>query len=52
MWRSRLPGYLVLPPLVVDCSVMVAAMFEEAARDQAIALMSGKLLFRADPARP
>jgi|APIni6443716594_1056825.scaffolds.fasta_scaffold638387_2 predicted nucleic acid-binding protein len=39
------PGYLVLPPLVVDCSVMVAAMFEEAARDQAIALMSGKLLF-------
>ena len=38
-------GYLVLPPLVVDCSVMVAAMFEEPARDQAIALMSGKLLF-------
>jgi predicted nucleic acid-binding protein len=34
-----------LPPLVVDCSVMVAAMFEEPARDQAIALMSGKLLF-------
>ena len=39
------PGYLVLPPLVVDCSVMVAAMFEEPARDQAIALMSGKRLF-------
>ena len=38
-------SYLVLPPLVVDCSVMVAAMFEEPARDQAIALMSGKLLF-------
>ena len=39
------PGYRVQPPLVVDCSVMVAAMFEEPARDQAIALMSGKLLF-------
>ncbi len=38
-------SYLVLPPLVVDCSVMVAAMFEEPARDQAIALMSGKVLF-------
>ena len=38
-------SYRVLPPLVVDCSVMVAAMFEEPARDQAIALMSGKLLF-------
>lgn len=42
------PGYLVLPPLVVDCSVMVAAMFEEPARDQAIALMSGKRLFAPD----
>ena len=41
-------SYLVLPPLVVDCSVMVAAMFEEPARDQAIALMSGKLLFAPD----
>ena len=41
-------SYLVLPPLVVDCSVMVAAMFEEPARDQAIALMNGKLLFAPD----
>mgnify|MGYP003604700492 CR=1 FL=1 len=42
-------SYLVLPPLVVDCSVMVAAMFEEPARDQAIALMSGKVLFAPGP---
>lgn len=41
-------SYRVLPPLVVDCSVMVAAMFEEPARDEAIAMMSGKMLFAPD----
>lgn len=34
--------YLVRPPLVVDCSVLCAALFEEATRDQAIELLAGK----------
>ncbi len=35
-------NYLVRPPLVVDCSVLSAALFEEASRDQAIELLAGK----------
>ncbi len=34
--------YLVRPPLVVDCSVLSAALFEEDSRDQAIELLAGK----------
>lgn len=37
--------YLARPPLVVDCSVLSAAIFDESTRDQAIALLSGKQLF-------
>lgn len=37
--------YLLRPPLVVDCSVLSAALFEETARDQAIDMMAGKKLY-------
>ena len=37
-------AYLVRPPLVVDCSVLSAALFEEETRDQALGLMTGKTL--------
>lgn len=30
------PGYLGRPPIVVDCSVLSAALFQEAAREDAI----------------
>ena len=36
--------YLMRPPLVVDCSVLSAAIFEEETRDQALSLMTGKTL--------
>ena len=36
--------YLVLPPLVVDCSVMSSAMFEEESREVALNLLKGKTL--------
>jgi len=32
------------PPLVVDCSVLSASLFEEEARDKALSLLSGKTL--------
>ena len=37
-------AYLMRPPLVVDCSVLSAALFEEETRDQALSLMTGKTL--------
>lgn len=36
--------YLVLPPLVVDCSVLSSAVFEEETRDIALELLKGKAL--------
>ena len=36
--------YLVLPPLVVDCSVLSAAIFGEASRDIAIERLKGHTL--------
>lgn len=32
------------PPIVVDCSVLAAILFNEPARDEALALLSGKAL--------
>jgi predicted nucleic acid-binding protein len=37
-------SYLVRPALVVDCSVLSAAIFEEETRDQALSMMVGKTL--------
>ena len=36
--------YLVLPPLVVDCSVLSSAVFDEESRDGAWDLLKGKTL--------
>jgi predicted nucleic acid-binding protein len=36
--------YLVLPPLVVDCSVLSCAIFEEESRDAALDRLKGKTL--------
>ncbi len=36
--------YLVRPPLVVDCSVISATLFEEETRDEALRLLIGKSL--------
>jgi predicted nucleic acid-binding protein len=38
------PAYLVRPPLVVDCSVLSAFLFEEPMRDEALRHMLGKTL--------
>ena len=38
------PAYLGRPPIVVDCSVLVAALFEEEARDEARRILVGKTL--------
>lgn len=38
------PSYLIRPPLVVDCSVLSAVLFEEQTRDEALGLLSGKRL--------
>lgn len=38
-------SYLHRPPLVVDCSVLSAVLFDEAARAQAVGLLSGKKLY-------
>lgn len=39
------PGaYLVSPPLVVDCSVLSAVLFEEPMRDEALGQLAGKAL--------
>lgn len=37
-------SYLVRPPLVVDCSVLSSAIFNETTRLQATQLMAGKML--------
>ena len=37
-------AYLRRPPLVVDSSVLVAVLFEEAASDAALALLRGRAL--------
>jgi len=37
-------AYLLRPPLVVDCSVLCAALFQEETRDDALLMMSGKTL--------
>lgn len=36
--------YLVMPPLVVDCSVLSSALFEEESRDVALDRLKGKAL--------
>jgi len=36
--------YLIRPPLVVDCSVLSAVLFEEPMRDEALRHLSGKAL--------
>ena len=36
--------YLVIPPLVVDCSVLSSALFEEESRDVALDRLKGKAL--------
>ena len=38
------PAWLGRPPLVVDCSVLVALLFQEAQRDDAMRAMTGKTL--------
>jgi predicted nucleic acid-binding protein len=38
-------SYLVRTPLVVDCSVLVAVLFEEETYEHAVELISGKNLF-------
>lgn len=37
-------GYLGRPPMVVDCSVLAAALFEEETRDAARQVLAGKML--------
>ena len=41
-------SYLSRPPLVVDCSVLAAILFEEASRDDALSQLSGKTLHAPD----
>lgn len=36
------------PPLVVDCSVLAAVLFDEPSRDEAMLVMAGKALFVPD----
>lgn len=38
-------AYLVRPPLVVDCSLLAAALFDEPERDAAVGRMTGCELF-------
>lgn len=38
------PAYLGRPPVVVDCSVLSAALFEEESRDEAFRALAGKAL--------
>lgn len=38
------PAYLIRPPLVVDCSVLSAFLFEEPMRDEALRHLLGKYL--------
>lgn len=38
------PAYSWRPPIVVDCSVLSATLFEEESRDDALQLLAGKTL--------
>jgi predicted nucleic acid-binding protein len=38
------PAYLGRPPLVIDCSVLSAVLFDEASRDDALRILAGKSL--------
>ena len=38
-------AYRVSPPIVVDCSVLAALLFEEPGRDEADRILTGKALF-------
>ena len=38
------PSYLHRPPIVVDCSVLSATLFEEETRDDAVGILFGKTL--------
>ena len=38
------PAYLGRPPLVVDCSVLVAVLFQEPMREEAVRSMAGRSL--------
>jgi predicted nucleic acid-binding protein len=38
------PAYVGRPPLVVDCNVLVAVLFQESMRDDALRIMAGKTL--------
>ncbi|MBA2676357.1 type II toxin-antitoxin system VapC family toxin [Ramlibacter sp.] len=38
------PAYAWRPPMVVDCSVLSAALFQEETRDDALQLLTGKAL--------
>ena len=38
------PAYLGRPPLVVDCSVLVAVLFQEPMREEAVCSMAGRSL--------
>ena len=38
------PAWLARPPLVVDCSVLVAILFQEPQRDEALRCMAAKTL--------
>ena len=38
------PSFLVRPPLVVDCSVLSAVLFEEPMRDAALRQLAGRTL--------
>ena len=45
MSRGQPPAqYLVLPPLMVDCSVLSSAIFEDESRDVALDRRKGKTL--------
>jgi len=37
-------AYLMRPPIVVDCSVLSAALFQEETRDEAVRILTGKTL--------
>ena len=38
------PAYLARPPMVVDCSVLVAVLFKEPTRESALQTMTGRTL--------
>lgn len=42
------PAYRMRPPLVIDCSVLSAALFQEETRDEALRMMAGRTLHAPD----